>query len=69
MSVVTHMLLSRIEDGELDRDEAQILACGKLDDLLGRLEDYTANNGFMSRLFKRVKPPIGLYLWGRCRAR
>lgn len=62
--VMKSMLLDRIDAGELSRDEAQILACEKLDELLMHLDGYEFKSGLLSRLFKRDKTPIGLYLWG-----
>ena len=61
---VTTKLLACIASGELFEDEAQLLAVEKLDDLIFRLEGYNGKGGFISRLFKRVETPIGLYLWG-----
>lgn len=64
MGPVTTLLQKRIDSGELYRDEIQITAAGALDDLLARLQGYEPPTGFLSRLFKRAAPPIGLYLWG-----
>ncbi|MEP6344025.1 MAG: cell division protein ZapE [Maricaulaceae bacterium] len=61
---VTTKLLACIESGELSQDEAQLRAVEMLDDLIERLEGYNGKGGLVSRLLKRVKPPIGLYLWG-----
>ena len=62
MGAVTTLLESRIASGELTRDDAQILACEKLDELLENLEGYEGKGGLVSRLLKRNPTPIGLYL-------
>ena len=64
MGAVTTLLESRIASGELTRDDAQILACEKLDELLENLDGYEGKGGLVSRLLKRNPTPIGLYLWG-----
>lgn len=64
MGPVTSLLEARIDSGELYRDAIQITAAGALDDLLARLDGYEPPTGFLSRLFNRAEPPIGLYLWG-----
>jgi len=64
MGPVETLLTQRIDAGDLLRDEAQIIAVQKLDDLLKRLEDYDLSSSFLKRLFHKPQAPIGLYLWG-----
>ncbi len=61
-----HMTLSstlenRIANGDLQRDESQILAAQALDDLLLRLPKRRSKRGWFS---KKADPVKGLYLWG-----
>jgi cell division protein ZapE len=58
------LLETRIKAGELTRDDAQIMAVQKLDELLARLESYDPSPPLLAQLFRAPKPPIGLYLWG-----
>ena len=58
---VTHQLNSRIDSGELRRDEAQIAAAQALDKLLLRLTDARERRWFLAR---RTQQPKGLYFWG-----
>lgn len=58
---VTHELNTRIESGELRRDEAQIAAAEALDKLLTRLTDLRERRWFLAR---RTQQPKGLYFWG-----
>jgi len=63
MSVHTK-LISAIEKGTLQRDDAQIAAAQALDDLLVRLSTRP-EPGFLDGLLRRKPKPIkGLYLWG-----
>ncbi len=64
MGPVETLLTQRIEAGRLLRDDAQVVAAEKLDKLICRLEAYDLLPSFLTRLFHKPKPPIGLYLWG-----
>lgn len=59
MGAVSQTLESRIQDGALSRDPAQVEAASKLDELLERLKK-SGNSGW----FSKPKPVQGLYLWG-----
>jgi len=58
---VSKTLESRIADGNLQRDEAQVLAAKALDALLARLPKARRRRGWFS---KKPAPVKGLYLWG-----
>jgi len=62
MISVSSELSRRIENGDLDYDEAQMSAAGQLDALLTRLLDRQSKTGFLS--FGRKRSVEGLYLWG-----
>jgi len=57
-------LISSIDKGALQRDEAQIEAAKALDDLLARLASRPEPNIFITLLRRQLKPVKGLYLWG-----
>lgn len=59
MGTVSDILATRIADGTLSRDPAQIDAAVKLDELLHRLQT-AGKRGW----FSKPKPVQGLYLWG-----
>lgn len=61
MSGVHSHIEQRIASGELIRDESQLAAAGKLDELLARLAEPRRAKGW----FRKASPaPEGLYLWG-----
>lgn len=61
MKSVLSELESRIQSGELFRDNAQVNAAKALDELLLRLNSDEPNPLFF---WKKRRPPKGLYLWG-----
>lgn len=54
----------RVQAGELRADAEQLITAQKLDDLLGRLENYKPKRTLRGWNPQTKKPPNGLYIWG-----